>query len=739
MFNLRCTWLIALFCSFNSAAYSQYFDNLGPVYPQDEVTRIEINIDPDSLNWMISTLESEHEFPAQFIFISNTFTDTVDQVGFRLRGNTSITAAKKSFKISINAFGNFKWQGLEKINLIAQHNDPSLMRSKLCHDAYRAFGVAAARTSYTELYINGEYRGLYLNAEHIDENFAAQNFDAQGDGNLYKCTYPADLAFISNIPDDYKFSNWGQRTYELQTNELTDDYSDLAHFIDVLNNTFQGNLTCELPNVFDVDSYLRQAALEILLGSWDAYIFNKNNYYLYHHQLTQQFQFMPYDLDNTLGIDWVGIDWTTRNIYGYAPSSEQRPLFKKLMLNSTYRARFSQHIESLCNGILSTSAIQSQITHWQNLISPYVENDPYYPLDYGFSFTDFNEAHTTAQGGHVLYGILPFLQARRTQALNQLESYSAAAIIPHYVYLEGLDGAYRLVARIAGADAALTTPAYSTDNVSFTELDWSADPISGDIYRSNWFTLTTASDRVFYHLTMPNGTFYPCAAPFVWTSAHAIGIHLNECMSSNATILADEFGEYNDWVELYSSSNPFWSGLYITDDSTNFDRFQIPNLNFASNPFPLIWLDDDREQGAWHTGFKLSNGEKLYLYQMEEGSPRLLDKTDVIILPADASWQRIPNGGDVTTILVQPTPRASNGGVSSIEAAGEQFIGVYPNPASTSIQMTEPLHDVFMWNAAGQCVGQFQFVQSMDVRAWASGLYLMQSREGNFRVQIERN
>ena len=123
MMSFRSAWCIALCCCMAYTVHAQYFDNVGPVYPQDEVTRIEITIDPDSLSAMISTLETDHEFPAQMVFISNSFSDTLTQVGFRLRGNTSINAAKKSFKISINAFGNFKWQGLEKINLIAQHND----------------------------------------------------------------------------------------------------------------------------------------------------------------------------------------------------------------------------------------------------------------------------------------------------------------------------------------------------------------------------------------------------------------------------------------------------------------------------------------------------------------------------------------------------------------------------------------------------------------------------------------
>src|SRR5690606_31501606 len=99
---------------------------------------------------------------------------------------------KKSFRISLNAFEQgAKWQELEKLNLIAQQNEPSLLRSKLCHDAYRYYGIPSCRTSYVKLYINDEYRGLYLHQEHIDEEFAKKYFDGQGDGNLYKCTYPA--------------------------------------------------------------------------------------------------------------------------------------------------------------------------------------------------------------------------------------------------------------------------------------------------------------------------------------------------------------------------------------------------------------------------------------------------------------------------------------------------------------------------------------------------------------------
>ena len=68
-----------------------------------------------------------------------TDVDNFDQVGFRLRGNTSRYAQKKSFKVSMNTFSNLKFLGLEKLNLNGEHNDPSIIRSKLCWDIFRDF------------------------------------------------------------------------------------------------------------------------------------------------------------------------------------------------------------------------------------------------------------------------------------------------------------------------------------------------------------------------------------------------------------------------------------------------------------------------------------------------------------------------------------------------------------------------------------------------------------------------
>jgi spore coat protein H len=506
-------WLIFMHCLV-IPAFAQVAPPFGEVFDQTEVTAIYITIHPDSLQQMIANLENEHEYPAQFIFESNGLNDTVNDIGFRLRGNTSLNAAKKSFKISFNTFNaGAKWQELEKINLLATVNDPSLMRSKLSHDLFRKCGIASARTSYTRLYINNEYRGVYLNVEQIDEQMAAAHFDNQGDGNLYKCTFPADLNFISNNPQDYQFEFDGDYPYELSTNSYLSDYSDLSSFIAVLNNTPADDLSCQLPSVFHVSEYVKIAAIDVLLGNWDNYSFLKNNYYLYHDQLTNRMRFIPYDLDNTLGIDWIGIDWTERPIYTWSLEGEARPLYTRLMQNSVYRNLFSQHLDELCQTHFHPDTIAQQITYWQNLLQPHVELDPYYALDFGYDINAFLLAPIASCCDHVPYGILPYVEARRTSALNELESYSTGIDV-HWVVQRIDTNAVSLTARIDGTVNSVQAN-YSWDGVAFFSGSMTDEDGDG-IYLFNGPLFNNQGDKLYYRIIINGNIVFPCEIQEHW-------------------------------------------------------------------------------------------------------------------------------------------------------------------------------------------------------------------------------
>lgn len=401
---------------------------------QDEVATVQIQIEPDSLALLLGdSLYTGHEFMATVTYQSSVFTQTLDSIGFRARGNTSLASQKKSFKLDFNRFNpGQKFQGLEEINLNGEHNDVSIMRAYLAQYFLRSTGLPSSRTSYVQLYVNNEYKGLYLNSEHIDDEFLDLRFPGQANGNLWKCTYGADLSWWGSNPSSY------QSAYELKTNKDSADYGALVHFINVLNNTPSSSFTCAIQEVMDVDLFLRNIALEILMGQWDGYAYNKNNYYLYQRESDGKMVYLSYDLDNTFGIDWFNINWATRNVYAWSPSNQVRPLYTKLMANPYFKDRFTFHLNDILNTIWLLPELQLSLEAKQQLISPAALADDYKGLDYGFTDQHFLAALDQAWGAHVTSGILPYLQNRKTSALAQLVAYQALAN-PCTIGLEEMD------------------------------------------------------------------------------------------------------------------------------------------------------------------------------------------------------------------------------------------------------------------------------------------------------------
>jgi len=74
-------------------------------YRTDVVPRIDIAIPADSLAAILTNVTSDYEYHATFAFTAPGFSVSGVEVGFRLRGNTSRSSGKKSFKISFNSMG----------------------------------------------------------------------------------------------------------------------------------------------------------------------------------------------------------------------------------------------------------------------------------------------------------------------------------------------------------------------------------------------------------------------------------------------------------------------------------------------------------------------------------------------------------------------------------------------------------------------------------------------------------
>ncbi|MFY0686913.1 MAG: CotH kinase family protein [Cyclobacteriaceae bacterium] len=405
------------------AQYAQ--PDIKQTFNDDYIPTYNVYIDTSHLNFILAEENklSKVEFPADVFISYENHIDTLLHVGFRLRGNTSRSAGKKSFKIAIDAFEDKRdYQGLEKINLNGEHNDPSIIRSKLGWELARQANALGSRANHVKLYINEEYRGLYINVEHIDEEYVELRFDNKN-GNLYKCLWPASLSYLGDNPDLYKFENGDRRAYEEKRNEDLDDYTDLAKLIAVLALSDEKELVPKLEAIFDTESYLRALAVEILAGHWDNYSINQNNYYLYHNEADDKLYYILYDLDNTFGIDWFGQDWAEFSLFQWFYSDQDRPLIKRMMEVPRYRIQLAQIVDELLKHYYSPETLFPKIDSLQEQIFPAVISDQYRKKDYGFSITDFENSfdQSLPDHWHVRYGLKEFIQRRYETAKEQVE------------------------------------------------------------------------------------------------------------------------------------------------------------------------------------------------------------------------------------------------------------------------------------------------------------------------------
>jgi hypothetical protein len=394
------------------------------LFDDTRVSSVYIEISPDSLALIMTDVLSDHYFMARFIFDDSQRRDTVDSIGFRLRGNTSRYAKKKSFKVSFNEYvQGRRYQGVKKLNLNGQHNDPTMIREKLFYDVWKRSGMVERRTSFVKLFINSVYYGLYTNVEEFDKDWLERVFPDKS-GNLYKCTYPADLVYYGKNQDIYKeiqsSTVTGGRAYDLQTNESQDDYTGFVDLLEALHQPADSFFTANLQQYLDVDHYLKAFALDVATGNWDDYAYNKNNFFLYDRPDNSKFEFITYDADNTFGVDWVGKDWATRNCLSWPNPLLNVPLAQKTMLIPSLVSKYKLYLDTIVHSVLDPGFIFPRIDSLKALIYEAAVADTYRCLDFGYTVAAFNNGFITSVDWHTPYGIKPFITKRRQKIIDQL-------------------------------------------------------------------------------------------------------------------------------------------------------------------------------------------------------------------------------------------------------------------------------------------------------------------------------
>jgi hypothetical protein len=134
----------------------------------------------------------------------------LENVGLATKGEKSYVAApndKKPFKVKTDKFvSGQKYDGVKRFNLNNNLYDKSIMREKFTFEASRAMGIPSPRCAFAEVYINGEYWGIYTLVEAQDEIYKRTfgNNNGVTIESFGSSANLSNLAFYGDKPEDYK-------------------------------------------------------------------------------------------------------------------------------------------------------------------------------------------------------------------------------------------------------------------------------------------------------------------------------------------------------------------------------------------------------------------------------------------------------------------------------------------------------------------------------------------------------
>lgn len=159
------------------------------LFDTNEIMTVNIKMDKSEWEDMLKNATSEEYRQCDVEINGKTFY----RVAIRPKGNTSLTSIasdpdtdRYSFKLEFDHYVEGQsCYGLDKLILNNNYADATNMKEALIYDMYRFLGADASLYNYAKVSVNGEYWGVYLALEAVEDSFMLRNYGVQN-GNLYK-------------------------------------------------------------------------------------------------------------------------------------------------------------------------------------------------------------------------------------------------------------------------------------------------------------------------------------------------------------------------------------------------------------------------------------------------------------------------------------------------------------------------------------------------------------------------
>jgi len=259
------------------------------------------------------------------------------------------------------------------------NEDPTFMRQDLYGDILNSLGYPTIQSVKTRVYVNEKAVGYYiLQEEAASESFVRAAFHGDNNGKLLitdinklghplDCSTGADFYYTGN--DFYAFQPYNKTRYD------NSNLRNLCKQFESLNVNNASQLKTFEQKWFDIDTFFKAIAMQILTGHWDSYWLFSTNFAVYDNPSeNNKFYFICQDWDGTFGLnlgmpymryedfidrsykDFVNIEWGVDEY-----DAPHRYAIDKLLSNATLRARFETILKNIVTKVFNPAVINKRL------------------------------------------------------------------------------------------------------------------------------------------------------------------------------------------------------------------------------------------------------------------------------------------------------------------------------------------------------------------------------------------
>ncbi len=262
------------------------------LFAPDHLMQVEITMDPD--DWQAlrishrvtgenftQIVEKPYDYyPATAVIDGRE----IGEVGIRKKGFFgSAISTRPSLKLKLNYVEEDKeFAGQNRLTFNNNNQDSTRAQTVLVYQFMNDSGVNSPRSNLARITLNGEDLGIYTHVESVRKPFIKRLF-GKSKGDLWE-----------GFAGDFTESEFGRIVHKWGKD---DDSVSLQKLYDLLQNP-EPIPVANFEELLDLDAFITLWASEVLIGHWDGYAGNRNNFYIFRSKKTGLFYFTPWGPDS---------------------------------------------------------------------------------------------------------------------------------------------------------------------------------------------------------------------------------------------------------------------------------------------------------------------------------------------------------------------------------------------------------------------------------------------------------